>query len=140
MAEDKTTYMIEFTDGKRKKITVPSSWKVTFGPVAVRKSGSVALPYKDKMPQALRFYESETKQRAIFTNVASFRDMSIEIHEERVSSQSKTGTIEIEGSRKIANFRTEMKEWINPDDEDAINAPARLIHNTDVTEDEDETL
>jgi len=62
--------MVEFEDGTRKQITVPSSWKVTFGPLVKRKSGSGGRPtdFANQMPIALRFYESETKQRAIFTN------------------------------------------------------------------------
>lgn len=133
MTDDtKTTYLIEFTDGKRKKIKVPSDWKVTFGPVAVRKSTSLHKDYQNKMPLALRFYESETKQRAIFTNVASFRDTSIEVQEERVTTDVKDGIMEVDGSRKVMAVKTEVKEWINPDDENDVNKPAELIHEAEI--------
>lgn len=82
-----TTYLIEFKSGKRQKITVPSDWKVTFGPAAVGKSRT--SPSDLKMPMALRFYENDKKQRAIFTDVKNFRDTSIKIET--------------------------VKEWIDPD-------------------------
>jgi len=65
------TYLIT-TRKEKLKITVPENYKVTFGPVAVGNSargGSLAL----------RFYESDTKQRAIFTDVLSFKDCSIPV-------------------------------------------------------------
>lgn len=68
MSEDTTTYLVNFIDGDKKQITVPKSWKVTFGPVV---PGS-------RHP-TLRFYESKEKQRAAFTDVKNFRDMSMDI-------------------------------------------------------------
>lgn len=106
------TYLIEHDDGTRRKITVPASWKVTFGPaVAGKQKGSEHF----KMPMALRFYESKEQQRAIFTDVVSFRDTSIDIQEERVSTQEKEGFIECDGVRKSTTFKAETKEWVNPD-------------------------
>ena len=77
------TYLIVHEDGTRRKITIPSTWRVTFGPAA--RGGN--MPKRPggpsyKMPMALRFYENDTQQRAIFTDVVSFRDMSIPIQEE----------------------------------------------------------
>jgi hypothetical protein len=114
MKTDTKTYLIEFENKTRKKITVPETWKVTFGP-------SVAGPqkpvpgYQHKMPMALRFYETAEKQRAIFTDVISFRDMSIEIEEEVTSTQEKQGFMECDGVRKATTFQAKTREWVNPD-------------------------
>jgi hypothetical protein len=52
-------------------ITVNEDWKITYGPVTPGKGSYGGY--------ALRIYESDTKQRAIFTDVISFRDMSIPV-------------------------------------------------------------
>ena len=110
-----TTYLIEKENGKRFKITVPSEWKVTFGPAARgldgKKSGA-----SYKIPLALRFYENETKQRAIFTDVVSFRDMSIPIAIEEEDIQEKHGYTEVDGKRHSTVFQAKVKRWANPDD------------------------
>ena len=108
-----TTYLIEFKNGKRQRITVPSAWKVTFGPAARGTNSAKGL--SREMPLALRFYENETKQRAIFTDVILFRDTSIKIEEERVDVQQKDGYVECEGHRKAVNFQATSKQWIDPD-------------------------
>ena len=111
-AELETTYLLEFKNGERQKITVASSWKVTFGPaVAGVNKGRSDL----QMPMALRFYEAENKQRAIFTDVVSFRDVAIVIEEERVNTQEKQGYVEVDGKRKSTTFRAETREWVDPD-------------------------
>ena len=111
--ESTTTYLLEFDNGKRQRITVPSSWKVTFGPAARGTNGPSQRNYN--MPLALRFYENEKKQRAIFTDVKSFRDTSIVIEEERISVQEKEGFVEAAGKRKRTSFQVKTKEWVNPD-------------------------
>lgn len=126
MTEEKEmkTYHVEFKNGNEKRIIVPADWKVTFGPcVAGRNNG----PNKFEMPMALRFYEPPGKenQRAIFIDVASFRDMSIEITEKKVVEQEEIGYVERQGKRKATTFRATTAEWINPDeDEDPELLPA----------------
>jgi hypothetical protein len=68
------------------------------------------------MPMALRFYESDTKQRAIFTDVKSFRDTSIKVERENVRSQEKDGFMECDGIRKRTIFQAQVKEWVCDDD------------------------
>ena len=108
-----TTYLIEFENGKRQKVTVPSNWKVTFGPAA--KGTEHATGRGQKMPLALRFYESDKVQKAIFTDVVGFRDTSIEIQEEVVNVSEKQGYVEYEGKRKKTSFQATTREWVNPD-------------------------
>lgn len=54
------------------KITIPEEWKVTFGK-------QIGAPRDYEEGRELRIYEAETKQRACFTGVKSFRDLSIPI-------------------------------------------------------------
>ena len=110
-------YIIEKTNGEKFKVTVPDTWKVTFGPAVVGNRVKPGPQYAGKMPMALRFYENETKQRAIFTDIASFRDMSIPIEVEKVKVQEKDGYMECDGVRKRTTFQAKVKDWINPDDE-----------------------
>lgn len=114
-AVEMKTYIIEFENNKRQRITVPASWKVTFGPAAagVNKGNNNHL----KMPMALRFYERTDLQRAIFTDVKSFRDNSIQIEEERVDVREKAGFVEVEGTRKATTFQAKTKTWVDPDAE-----------------------
>lgn len=70
MTEQKRQYLIK-SSGETRIITIPESWKVTYGPV------SPGSKYGDG--NVLRVYESKEKQRAIFTNVVSFRDLSIPV-------------------------------------------------------------
>lgn len=109
------TYIIICADGSKRKVTVPEDWKVTFGPACAGENKST--DHKFKMPMALRFYETKDKQRAIFTDVVSFRDSSIKIEEERIQTQEKHGFMECEGARKATTFQATTKEWVNPDEE-----------------------
>jgi len=111
VAEDMIVYIIEHDNGTRSRITVPENWKVTFGP-AVKGFNSGDNTYR-KVPMALRFYESDTKQRAIFTDVKSFRDASIQIEREEVKVQEKAGFMECEGVRKRTVFQATVKEWVS---------------------------
>jgi hypothetical protein len=110
---EEKTYIIDCENGSRRKVTVPASWKVTFGP-CVKGMNSGDRDHR-KVPMALRFYESETKQRAIFTDVVSFRDTSIKIQEEKIRVSEKDGYMECEGVRKRTSFQASVREWVDPD-------------------------
>jgi len=119
--EEKVTYLVERSDGSRFKITVPEDWKVTFGPAVTSQSKNPHLPqYAGKIPMALRFYESETKQRAIFTNVVSFRDISIPLFIEKINLQEKDGYYECDGVRKATTFQAKTREWKDANEEETI--------------------
>lgn len=78
------------------KLEVPDEWKVTFGPVVVPRGGPRQNTYgQGQMPWALRFYESENRQRAIFMNVVNFIDQSINV--EKLTHETVDGV--------------EMPEW-----------------------------
>jgi hypothetical protein len=115
MSEKTIIYLIEKENGKKMKITVPESWKVTFGP-ATKGGDRDRLGQRLKMPMALRFYESDTKQRAIFTDVVSFRDLSIPVEVETEDIQEKHGYTEVDGRRQATVFQARVKRWENPDE------------------------
>jgi len=136
---EEKTYIIEFENGSKKRITVPANWKVTFGPAA-KGSEHSSNGRGLKMPMAIRFYESETKQRAIFTDVVSFRDTSIRIQEEKVRVSEKEGYMECEGVRKKTSFQATVKEWVDPDIEQEVPLlpnDKSMFDNTLITEDAD---
>lgn len=104
-----TTYIIEMRDGSRKKITVPSAWKVTFGLFAPGSQGNAGK-------SALRFYEgSKENQRAVFQDVEAFRDMSIQLEEEITKTQDEILSKETPEGRKQFVVQASIKEWRNPD-------------------------
>ena len=124
---DNRTYLLEMYDGSKRKITVPASWKVTFGPAAVPRtapSGNKAFSGNaNKMPMAIRFYESKDQQRAIFTDVVNFRDMSIPILEERVEVKTKRGTLSVDGANRNVSMNATIKQWLNPDEDNEEQNP-----------------
>lgn len=80
-AFDTTTYeIVQSNEGKgfgrerKLRITVPSDFKVTYGPLTPGVKGGA---YGDGEGAVLRFYEDDKKQRAMFRKVLSFRDLSL---------------------------------------------------------------
>lgn len=113
-------YLLE-VQGGQKRVTVPSNWKLTFGP---------AVPYSGKpgvvghngesivQGYSLRFYDgSKDNLRAIFTGVKSFRDIAIPIMEKRTQSQQKVVNTQSQGKSKAVVVDVQVTEWVNPDDD-----------------------
>jgi hypothetical protein len=117
MTEEMKTYLIHHKNGSKRKITVPESWKVTFGPAAKGMRTGTSSGNALQIPLALRFYESDTKQRAIFTDVVSFRDTSIKIEELKEEIQEKDGYMECDGVKKRTTFQAKVRSWVNPDED-----------------------
>lgn len=80
-----TTYEIERKGGERLRFTIPSDWKVTYGPVI-----GEARHHGGDAGNVLRIYEAKDKQRALFTRVESFRDLSIPCEKETVRRSSES--------------------------------------------------
>ena len=124
-----TTYLIEFNDGRRQRVTVPDDWKVTFGPAFMAKKEE----YNGRtVPMALRFYESKENQRAIFTGVKNFRDVSIQIEEEKVTTQEKAGVLEVDGAKKRVMMNASVRSWVNPDEDSPQEKKEALLENFDI--------
>jgi hypothetical protein len=65
------TYELAFKDGGVARIDIPETWKITFGPVAGAKGVVEGAGF------AFRAWQTEGKQRLLFTRVESFRDVSL---------------------------------------------------------------
>ena len=87
--EKKTTYEIERKGGEKLRITIPSEWKVTYGPVIGE------MRHGGESGNVLRIYETKEKQRALFTRVEAFRDLSIpcekQVKRRDASEKSESG-------------------------------------------------
>ena len=134
------TYILVHDDNTRKKITVPENWKVTFGPAAAGSNRGTNSTNNLKMPMALRFYEDEKHQRAIFTDVKSFMDSRIKIEEEIVSVQEKDGFVECDGVKKRTTFQAKTKEWVDinnvRDDQPLLPNDSQMFSFDDIQESE----
>lgn len=108
---DKTkTYILELKGGNLRKVTVPASWKVTFGPlIPGDKGGHGTL--------ALRFYESKENQRAIFTDVKSFRADDIPVQERITKTKNQRIRKSTPEGDKFVDVEARVSEWRNPDDD-----------------------
>jgi len=103
------TYILECKGGKQRKLVVPEEWKVTFGPlIPGERHGQGTL--------ALRFYEGKDKQRAIFTDVQSFRDAAIPLLEKVTKTQSKRHKKNTPEGMKDFVVEARVTEWRDPDD------------------------
>lgn len=102
----KTTYIMHLRSGELRRITVPSNWRVTFGPLVPGKEG--------RGSPGLRFYEGDN-QRACFTDVESFRDASIDIEERVTREKQQVMRKETPSGSKDYVVSARVSEWRNPD-------------------------
>jgi hypothetical protein len=93
------------------RIEIPATWKVTFSKVNPQAGGYEAM--------ALRVYEGEEKQRACFSDVVSFRDISIPLTRRVKKSKEQVNT-ERDGRKSSLKRKTEVDyEWTaEPTDDD----------------------
>ena len=107
-----TTYLIE--RGKEQlRVTVPSDWKVTCGPIVPTRSQNRNNSYGGyDAPHCIRFYEANDKQRAIFTGVTAFRDLSIPV--EKMVQRVESGTYSKKTEKgELAESATAVEDaWI----------------------------
>jgi hypothetical protein len=106
-------------DGTRQKITCPTEWTVTFGPLM---PGSQNKYYNSHKSIALRIRDGQ-RQKAVFTNVESFRDMSMAIEAEVSKTKEETFFREEDGEKKQVIVQGSIKEWVNPDAPGVREAP-----------------
>lgn len=108
-----TTYLLTMSDDTLRKVTVPDTWKVTFGPLVPGSKGIEGM--NGRAGICLRFYEDKDKQRAVFTDVKSFRDTSIAIEERVTRTQQETYTKDTPEGAKQVIVEGHVHEWRNPD-------------------------
>ena len=110
--EKTVTLLIVCKDGKR-IIEIPDTWKITYG--RLHGGDSRAGGFGDG--NVLRIYESKEKQRAIFTNVVSFIDLSIKVKklvakkEEEITIKTKSGGKKRE--RQHEERQDIQEEWVD---------------------------
>lgn len=75
---ENVTYLIRKTDDSLWRVTVPSTWGVTFGPMLGGPRKPNPKTYTPESPPVLRFYEGK-QQRAAIPDVQSFRDLRVEV-------------------------------------------------------------
>lgn len=61
------------TNKEKLRISIPANYKITYGKL----HGSGSAPGGMQNSNVLRIYEAENKQRAIFHDVISFRDIGL---------------------------------------------------------------
>lgn len=110
MSEDIRTYEItlrERGDEQVVRIDVPASHKVTYGLLHPGTKGGYGGD-----GHVLRIYESDTKQRAVFQNVLSFRDLSLPmqrlVKEVEVESEHRSDD---DGNAKSKARTSVTAEW-----------------------------
>lgn len=114
--DDTRTYILTLKGGNTRRITVPASYKITFGNV---------LPYQGKDQRnsvesriALRFYEgSKENLRAVMLDVVDFRDASLPVIEKRTSVKREVAQKQTKHGSKDVILEARVTEWVNPDDE-----------------------
>lgn len=107
-----TTYEIVKDGGRRNggetlRLTVPNTWKVTYGMVHPGMKGG----YGDA-GYVLRFYEAENKQRAIFQHVESFRDVSLPLVKQVTTTlEQKAAEYDTDGNLVSEAVIKKDREW-----------------------------
>lgn len=117
------TYEIVTSRGKQ-RITVPETYKVTFGAVV---PGAKAAGYSGG-GWGLRIWESADKQRAVFSDVVSFRDLSIPVEVMAVRKFGEETWTADDGTYVGKKADTVEKAWKSIEDVDltANSTPAEV--------------
>ena len=106
------TLLIKQSNEAEIQIDIPADWKITFGPLFTSSE-----KFHSRTPAALRIYETDKTQRAIFTDVIWFRDMSIPIRIKRKDVWEKQEYTERGGERKRTSQSKATAKWVDPDKE-----------------------
>lgn len=108
----KRRLLLTMQDGTQKKIEIPDDWKVTFGaliPGQKESAGKIGLRLWSGKKGA-------EMQHAVFTEVASFRDMSFEVLEQVEERQTETFVKQGDESGEAIHADVRVKKWVNPDE------------------------
>jgi hypothetical protein len=90
------------------RIEVPSGWRITFSKVNPQSNG---------FENALRIYEGEEKQRACFTGVVSFRDLSIPFQRRVKRTQEQMKAKRGPNGSKVEREASHEYAWVEDADE-----------------------
>lgn len=118
--EDKKTYILTLKGGGIRKVTVPASWKMTFGSLVPYVQGKGYPAGSDQRPYGLRFYEGNKENlRAVFSDVIAVRDSDVAIMEKRTEVKRQNAMRHTKNGEKAVVVEARVSEWVNPDDEEA---------------------
>lgn len=111
-AVGKRRLLLSMQDGTQKKLEIPEDWKITFGaliPGQKESAGKIGL-------RLWSGSKGREIQHAVFTNVESFRDMSIEIMEQIEERQTETFVRAGSEDGEAIQADVRVKKWVNPDE------------------------
>lgn len=125
-ASEQKTLLLTMRDGLKKRITIPASWKVTFGPLV---PGSKDTTVNGSTAIALRLWsgsKGSEVQHGVFTNVESFREMgTISVMEEQEQARQEHYRSMDEQNQEVVAVDVRVKEWVDPDAPKTKAAPVR---------------
>ena len=113
MSTEIRTYEIVTKSGTF-RIDIPEAWKVTFGPVIGAKG-------YEGGGMVFRVWESEKQQRALFSNVESFRDLSLPM---KIKAVRKYGTPDNAWLLDNGTFKDDEVERAWKDESEVVTPPA----------------
>lgn len=123
------TFILELKQGGIRKLTIPATWKLTFGqlvPHTLRETHGASSMV------ALRIYEgSKDNLRAVMTDVVAIRDASIAVMERRTTVQRKVAQKESRHGAKDVVVEARVTEWINPDADEDDSGPNEFLKLTE---------
>jgi len=112
------TFILTLKNGNVRKITIPATWKMTFGSLVPYSRDRNGHQDPNSGGAALRLYEGNKENlRAVMTDVISIRDASIEMMERRTSTQRKVAQKSTPHGTKDVMVEARITEWVNPDAE-----------------------
>lgn len=111
------SYILELSNGNLRRIKIPADWKVTYGPVAPPRKGNSRNGFAPSdhsgWTHALRVYEG-AQQRAIYTDVVSFRDESIPTEERVTEVKQQVLRKQTPAGMKDVIVEGRVTEWRDP--------------------------
>lgn len=111
------SFILELTNGNLRRIKIPADWKVTYGAVCPPRKGNSKSGYAVEThagwTHALRVYEG-THQRAIYTDVVSFRDESIPMEERVTQVKQQVLRKQTPAGMKDVVVEGRVTEWRDP--------------------------
>lgn len=100
--------LMDCQGGKKRRVTVPNAYKVTFGPIIPNERGNHG-------GNALRIYESKERQVAVFTDVIAFREEALKVEELVTKTESRRMGKNAPGADRDAVMEVKITEWRDPD-------------------------
>jgi hypothetical protein len=127
------TFILELKSGNVRRITIPATWKMTFGqlvPHTLRETHGATSQV------ALRLYEgTKDNLRAVMTDVVAIRDASMVISERRTTIQRKAAQKHTAHGNKDVVVEARITEWVNPDADEEATEPNEFLKLTNEASD-----